>query len=185
MLGNNIFKLLKEFLPGNLWFRLTWNRAEVRVLAGGTLGSTSPTLPPDDVELWGSSHAELSRSPHSPGDAIATPQVVIGKCPSEKAKDTLQSYMDFNDAKIPPGVLVVYHVACVTAFGKLRDIFSSKIPQCLKTKVFEQCVLPVMTYGTEIWPLTMGLIRRLRVTQRAMERAMLGVSLRDQISLEG
>ncbi|CAH2226448.1 jg9740 [Pararge aegeria aegeria] len=30
------------------------------------------------------------------------------------------------------------------AFGKLRDIFSSKIPQCLKTKVFEQCVLPVM-----------------------------------------
>ncbi|CAH2232470.1 jg19403 [Pararge aegeria aegeria] len=31
------------------------------------------------------------------------------------------------------------------------------------------------------WSLTMGLIRRLRVTQRAMERAMLGVSLRDQI----
>jgi hypothetical protein len=30
-------------------------------------------------------------------------------------------------------------------------------------------------------PLTMGLIRRLNVTQRAMERAMLGVSLRDRI----
>ncbi|CAH2264386.1 jg18444 [Pararge aegeria aegeria] len=30
----------------------------------------------------------------------------------------------------------------------------------------------------------MGLIRRLRVTQRAMERAMLGVSLRDQIRNE-
>ncbi|KAL0819971.1 hypothetical protein ABMA28_007968 [Loxostege sticticalis] len=49
------------------------------------------------------------------------------------------------------------------AFGKLRDIFSSKIPQCLKTKVFDQCVLPVMT---------------------AMERAMLGVSLRDRIRNE-
>ncbi|CAH2269568.1 jg8313 [Pararge aegeria aegeria] len=48
--------------------------------------------------------------------------------------------------------------------GKYRD---------LKTKVFEQCVLPVMTYGSETW-LTMGLIRRLRVTQRAIERAMLG-----------
>ncbi|CAH2231293.1 jg20612 [Pararge aegeria aegeria] len=70
------------------------------------------------------------------------------------------------------------------AFGKLRDIFSSKIPSCLKTKVFEQCVLPVMTYGSETWSLTMGLIRRLRVTQRAMERAMLGVSLRDQIRNE-
>ncbi|CAH2209537.1 jg1452 [Pararge aegeria aegeria] len=30
----------------------------------------------------------------------------------------------------------------------------------------------------------MGLIRRLRITQRAMERAMLGVSLRDQIKNE-
>ncbi|CAH2228331.1 jg1561 [Pararge aegeria aegeria] len=52
------------------------------------------------------------------------------------------------------------------------------------TKVFEQCVLPVLTYGSETWSLTMGLIRRLRVTQRAMERAMLGVSLRDQIRNE-
>ncbi|CAH2216787.1 jg20575 [Pararge aegeria aegeria] len=41
-----------------------------------------------------------------------------------------------------------------------------------------------MTYGSEIWSLTMGLKRRLRVTQRAMERAMLGVSLRDQIRNE-
>ncbi|CAH2266686.1 jg19836 [Pararge aegeria aegeria] len=57
-----------------------------------------------------------------------------------------------------------------------RDIFSSKIPQCLKTKVFEQFVLPVS--------LAIGLIRRPRVTQRAMERAMLGVSLRDQIRNE-
>jgi hypothetical protein len=42
-------------------------------------------------------------------------------------------------------------------------------------------MLPVMTYGTETWPLTMCLIRRLHVTQRAMERAKLGVSLRNRI----
>jgi endonuclease/exonuclease/phosphatase family metal-dependent hydrolase len=70
------------------------------------------------------------------------------------------------------------------AFGRLRHIFSSNIPQCLKTRVFDQCVLPVMTYGTETWSLTMGLIRRLKVTQRAMERAMLGISLRDRIRNE-
>ena len=70
------------------------------------------------------------------------------------------------------------------AFGKLRNVFSSKIPQCLKTKVFNQCVLPVMTYGTETWSLTIGLIRKLKITQRAMERAMLGVSLRDRIRNE-
>ncbi|XP_028175804.1 uncharacterized protein LOC114364024 [Ostrinia furnacalis] len=70
------------------------------------------------------------------------------------------------------------------AFGKLREILTSEIPQCLKTKVFDQCVLPVMVYGSETWSLTMGLIRRLKVTQRAMERAMLGVSLRDRIRNE-
>ncbi|CAH2209188.1 jg19105 [Pararge aegeria aegeria] len=41
-----------------------------------------------------------------------------------------------------------------------------------------------MTYASETWSLTMGLVRRLRVTQRAMERAMLGVYLRDQIRNE-
>ncbi|CAH2236621.1 jg16460 [Pararge aegeria aegeria] len=41
-----------------------------------------------------------------------------------------------------------------------------------------------MTYGSETWSLTMGLIRRLIVTQRVTERAMLGVSLRDQIRNE-
>jgi hypothetical protein len=38
-----------------------------------------------------------------------------------------------------------------------------------------------MPYGTETWPLTMCLIRRLNVTQRAMERVILGISLRDRI----
>jgi hypothetical protein len=67
------------------------------------------------------------------------------------------------------------------AFGKLRSIFSAHLPKCLKTKVFNSCVLPVMTYGTKTWPLTMGLLRRPNVTQSAMERAMLGVSLRGRI----
>ena len=48
-------------------------------------------------------------------------------------------------------------------------------------KVFDQCVLPVMTYGSETWPLNIGLMKKLKVAQRAMERAVLGVSLRDMI----
>lgn len=70
------------------------------------------------------------------------------------------------------------------AFGKLRRVFTSTIPQCLKTKVFEQCVLPVLTYGAETWTLTVGLVHKLKVAQRAMERAMLGVSLKDKIRNE-
>ncbi|CAH2092277.1 unnamed protein product [Euphydryas editha] len=67
------------------------------------------------------------------------------------------------------------------AFGRLRHVLTSDIPQCLKSKVFEQCVLPVMTYGAETWSFTVGLIHKLRVAQRAMERAMLGISLRDKV----
>ncbi|KAJ0181356.1 hypothetical protein K1T71_003441 [Dendrolimus kikuchii] len=70
------------------------------------------------------------------------------------------------------------------AFGNLRHVFSSTIPQCLKTKVFEQCVLPIMTYGAETWTLTAGLVHKFKVAQRAMERAMLGVSLMDKIRNE-
>ncbi|RVE40575.1 hypothetical protein evm_014776 [Chilo suppressalis] len=70
------------------------------------------------------------------------------------------------------------------AFGKLRQVLTSSIPQCLKTKVFNQCVLPVMTYGAETWTLTVRLVHRFKVAQRAMERAMLGVSLKDRIRNE-
>ena len=68
---------------------------------------------------------------------------------------------------------------------KLCRIFSSRIPQCLKTKVFDQFLLPVLTYGSQTWSLTMGLLRKLEVTQRVMERGMSGVSLRDRIRNEG
>ncbi|CAH2244241.1 jg20185 [Pararge aegeria aegeria] len=64
-------------------------------------------------------------------------------------------------------------------FVKLRDIIKSKIPQCLKKSSNNACC-----NGFETWLLTMGLTKRLRVTQRAMERAMLLVSLRDQIRKE-
>ena len=41
-----------------------------------------------------------------------------------------------------------------------------------------------MTYGSETWSLTTGLVKKLKVAQRAMERAMLGISLRDRIRNE-
>ncbi|XP_037294379.1 uncharacterized protein LOC115454908 [Manduca sexta] len=68
------------------------------------------------------------------------------------------------------------------AFGKLSDVLKAKkVPLNLKRRIFEQCVLPVMIYGAETWSLTKQLIHRLQVTQRAMERAMLGISLRDMV----
>lgn len=68
------------------------------------------------------------------------------------------------------------------AFGRLRETFKNKeIPICLKRRVFEQCVAPVITYGAETLTLTRKVTHKLRVAQRAMERAMLGVTRRDRI----
>lgn len=68
------------------------------------------------------------------------------------------------------------------AFGKLRLIFKSKMNNSLKRKVFDSCVLPVLTYGAETLTLTKASENKLRVTQRAMERSMLGISLRDKMT---
>ena len=66
------------------------------------------------------------------------------------------------------------------AFGKLRLIFKSKMNNSLKRKVFDSCVLPVLTYGAETLTLTKASENKLRVAQRAMERSMIGITLRDR-----
>lgn len=51
-----------------------------------------------------------------------------------------------------------------TAYGKLREIFKSKLPICLKRKMFDQCILPVLTYGAETLTLTKASASKLRDT---------------------
>jgi hypothetical protein len=68
------------------------------------------------------------------------------------------------------------------AFNRLVDILKpADVPQCLKTRLFNQCVLPTMTYGAETWTLTHEAVHKIRVAQRAMERAMLGIKLQDRV----
>ena len=67
-----------------------------------------------------------------------------------------------------------------SAFGRHSNILRGSLPLCLKRKVFNQCVLSVMTYGSETWTTILGTERKLTSTQRAMERLMLGVRLRDK-----
>jgi len=66
------------------------------------------------------------------------------------------------------------------AVGKLgTTLRTSTLPINLKKKVFNTCVLSVFTYGMETMTLTVKSANRLRTTQQAIERTMLGVSLRD------
>lgn len=66
------------------------------------------------------------------------------------------------------------------AFGRASSIFKSKMPNSLKRRVYNQCIIPTITYGAETWNLTKKLTLKIRSTQRAHERIMLGYKLKDR-----
>ncbi len=68
----------------------------------------------------------------------------------------------------------------LSAFGKQNLVMNSNFPLSLKRKVYNQCILPVLTYGSETLRLTKELERKLRSAQRGMKRRMLGITLRDK-----
>ncbi len=67
-----------------------------------------------------------------------------------------------------------------SAFGKQNLVMNSNLPLSLKRKVFNHCILTVLTYGSETWRLTKELERKLRSAQRGMERRMLSITWRDR-----
>ena len=68
-------------------------------------------------------------------------------------------------------------------FGNLGFIFrDQELPTSLKKQVFNQCIVPVLSYGAETWTTTKKLEKKLRVTERAMERILIGVTRRDKVT---
>lgn len=67
-------------------------------------------------------------------------------------------------------------------YWSLKEIMKSKeLSMNIKRKAFNTCILPCITYGCETWSLTAQHRDKLSKCQRAMERSMLGVKLRDRI----
>ena len=54
-------------------------------------------------------------------------------------------------------------------FGKLNSIMKGDLPICLKTKEYNQRVIPTITYGSETWTTSQKMENKIRTTQRAME----------------
>ena len=68
-------------------------------------------------------------------------------------------------------------------FGKYKHmLIDQTIPMSLRKRLFNQCVLSTITYGSETWSLTKELEQKLITTQRAMERKMMNLSLRDRVN---
>ena len=69
-----------------------------------------------------------------------------------------------------------------SCFGRYKDILcDTKRPMSIRRRMYNQCVIPTMTYGAEIWTTTKQLEQKLQVAQRAMERRMLNITIRDKV----
>lgn len=67
------------------------------------------------------------------------------------------------------------------AYRRLINTYNSNISVSLKRKVYNQCVLLVMTCGAETLTLTKNAVYQLEVAQRKMEKAMLDIRLQNRI----
>ncbi len=67
-----------------------------------------------------------------------------------------------------------------SAFGKQSLVMNSNLPFSLKRKIYNHCILLILTNGPETWHLTKELERKLRSAQRGMVRRMLGITWKDK-----
>jgi len=68
-----------------------------------------------------------------------------------------------------------------SAFIANQDLLCSRsVPFRLKKKVFDSCVSPALLYSAETWTLRGSDRERMAVTQRRMERKMIGITLLDK-----
>ena len=68
------------------------------------------------------------------------------------------------------------------SYWSLKKFFKSALPMFHKRRLFDACVLPVFTYGTQALPLSQTAQEKLRVAQRSMERSMMNIRLTDQVN---
>lgn len=70
-------------------------------------------------------------------------------------------------------------------YWSLKEVMKNPlIPLKAKSKIFNSCILPVMTYGCQTWSLTNHNIHKLETCQHSMERSILNIKLKDKVKLD-
>lgn len=70
------------------------------------------------------------------------------------------------------------------SYWALKEVMKNKeVPTTHKSKIFNTCILPCLSYGCQTWGLTQKDTKRLEVCQHNMERSMLSIKKRDKIRL--
>ncbi|KAH7714504.1 hypothetical protein AAVH_18161 [Aphelenchoides avenae] len=63
------------------------------------------------------------------------------------------------------------------SFNSISEVLKKLMDPTRRAQLFNSTVLPALLYGCETWTLSESLAKRLRSTQNAMERRVLGVSM--------
>lgn len=66
-------------------------------------------------------------------------------------------------------------------FWSMKEILKSRLPLNLKKKVIDSCLLPTMTYGSQTWKYTQAAKHKITTCQRAIERNVMKIKLKDKI----
>lgn len=69
-------------------------------------------------------------------------------------------------------------------FWSLKFIFKGNFTIKNKIKVLNSCVMPTLTYGSQTWAMNKIDENKIKVVQNSMERSILGIKLKDRISLK-
>lgn len=69
-------------------------------------------------------------------------------------------------------------------YWTFKEILKAKLPLKLKKKVIDSCLLPCLSYGAQTWIFLKKTIHKIRTCQRAMERSILGIKLKDKCKSE-
>lgn len=67
-------------------------------------------------------------------------------------------------------------------YWSLKYIFKSSLPMNLKKKAMDSIILPTLLYGCQTWPFSVETLMKLRRFQRATERSILGLRLKDKVN---
>ena len=69
-------------------------------------------------------------------------------------------------------------------YWSLKNIMKRKLSKETKRQIFNKCIIPTITYGSETWSLRKIDKVRLARTQRKMERSLLNIKLVEKVSNE-
>lgn len=76
------------------------------------------------------------------------------------------------------------HKRITASWGKFwsyKEILKSTLPIKLKTKILDSCILPCITYGCQSWIFNKHNRDKIAKCQRAMERSILNIKLKDKV----